>query len=516
MLLAILMVLFARVRLLSAPLERHEGEYAYIGQLMLQGVPPYAEAANMKLPGTHAAYALIMAIFGQTVLGIHVGFLLVNAGAGVLVYFLAKRLLGSVAGFAAAASYAVLSVGPSVLGIWAHATHFVVLFALGATLLLLKWTDTRKTHTLIGSGLLFGIAFLMKQPGILFAVFGVLYLIYVQRRQLRSSALPVLRSLVVFGSAVMLPFGIMCFLLWRAGVFETFWLWVFTYARLYVSVTSLPFAMAILENNAPPILLDNLGLILLAPVGLFLLWRDKANRDLAMLLTGFLVCSLLAVCPGLYFRPHYFVLMLPAVALLIGAVAGRAKETVVGAITIWVITGSLAYSLWHQRGFLFQTDPLAITRMAYLTSPFPEAIPVGDYIRAHSKKEDRIVVLGSEPEIYFYSQRRSVTPYLYVFPLVENQPLAAWMQTEYIHDVETKHPAYVVLVNCQSSWARRPNSPTMLMDWAVPYLSEHYDEIGVVDLLPYGSIYQWGPAAATYARKSPEFVIVLKRKGDDR
>ena len=56
----------------------------------------------------------------------------------------------------------------------------------------------------------------------------------------------------------------------------------------------------------------------------------------------------------------------------------------------------------------------------------------------------------------------------------------------------------------------------MLMDWAVPYLSEHYDEIGVVDLLPYGSIYQWGPAAATYARKSPEFVIVLKRKGDDR
>jgi len=34
------------------------GEYAYAGQLILQGVPPYKEAYNMKLPGTYAAYAV--------------------------------------------------------------------------------------------------------------------------------------------------------------------------------------------------------------------------------------------------------------------------------------------------------------------------------------------------------------------------------------------------------------------------------------------------------------------------
>ena len=71
--LTILFVVVVRVRLRELPLERDEGEYAYAGQLMLQGVPPYREAYTMKLPGTYAAYALIMAAFGQSPAGIHLG-----------------------------------------------------------------------------------------------------------------------------------------------------------------------------------------------------------------------------------------------------------------------------------------------------------------------------------------------------------------------------------------------------------------------------------------------------------
>ena len=44
-----------RLRLLNFSLERDEGEYAYAGQLMLQGIPPYELAYNMKFPGTYAA-----------------------------------------------------------------------------------------------------------------------------------------------------------------------------------------------------------------------------------------------------------------------------------------------------------------------------------------------------------------------------------------------------------------------------------------------------------------------------
>ena len=46
------LVIAIRIRLLGVPLERDEGEYAYAGQLILQGVTPYTLAYNMKFPGT--------------------------------------------------------------------------------------------------------------------------------------------------------------------------------------------------------------------------------------------------------------------------------------------------------------------------------------------------------------------------------------------------------------------------------------------------------------------------------
>src|SRR5262249_5050349 len=120
------------------PLERDEGEYAYAGQLMLQGVPPYKLAYNMKLPGTYAPYAVMMAIFGQTPPGIHIGLALVNCASIVLVYLIGRRILDETTGLVAAVTFGLMSLSPSVLGLAAHATHFVAFFALAGTLMLLR------------------------------------------------------------------------------------------------------------------------------------------------------------------------------------------------------------------------------------------------------------------------------------------------------------------------------------------------------------------------------------------
>src|SRR4051794_34424138 len=125
--LTLLFVFVVRVRLRDMPLERDEGEYAFAGQLMLEGVAPYKEACNMKLPGTYAAYAVIMAIFGQTPSGIHLGLALVNAASIVLMFFLGRKLLDTATGVAAAMAFALMTLSPSVLGLAGHATHFVVL-----------------------------------------------------------------------------------------------------------------------------------------------------------------------------------------------------------------------------------------------------------------------------------------------------------------------------------------------------------------------------------------------------
>jgi len=86
----LVVVAAARLRLLNFPLERDEGEYAYAGQLMLQGIPPYQLAYNMKFPGTYAAYAVIMALFGQTPAGIHFGVLCLTTLTALMLFWLGK------------------------------------------------------------------------------------------------------------------------------------------------------------------------------------------------------------------------------------------------------------------------------------------------------------------------------------------------------------------------------------------------------------------------------------------
>ena len=89
---AIIIVITAglRIRFLDVPLERDEGEYAYAGQLISQGIAPYSQVYNMKLPGIYVAYAAIMAIFGQSCTGIHLGLLVANAVTIVMIFLLVK------------------------------------------------------------------------------------------------------------------------------------------------------------------------------------------------------------------------------------------------------------------------------------------------------------------------------------------------------------------------------------------------------------------------------------------
>ncbi|MBM3321822.1 MAG: hypothetical protein FJY73_14250, partial [Candidatus Eisenbacteria bacterium] len=126
LLLSLVFAAFVRFRLLDVPLERDEGEYAYMGRLILEGTPPYAEAYNMKLPGIYVVYAGILALFGETIRGIHLGLLAANLLAIVLVFAIARRLLSGIGAGAAAACYAVLSASRGVQGVFANAEHFLL------------------------------------------------------------------------------------------------------------------------------------------------------------------------------------------------------------------------------------------------------------------------------------------------------------------------------------------------------------------------------------------------------
>ncbi len=227
LLLILAMVTAIRIRLLDMPLERDEGEYAYAGQLFLQGTPPYQDVYNTKWPGTYAAYALIMAMFGQTAGGIHAGLILVNLASAMLVFVLARRICGDAAGAVAAGAYALLSINPATLGLAAHATHFVMLPALAGIILLQNLNDDTSLVRIFGAGLLLGFAVLMKQSGAAFGIFAAVWMVRYEVSQRDRCWRRLTLRLGCLGLAGVLPLILTCSVLKVLGVFDRFWLWTF-------------------------------------------------------------------------------------------------------------------------------------------------------------------------------------------------------------------------------------------------------------------------------------------------
>ena len=517
------LVVAIRIRLLGIPLERDEGEYAYAGQLILQGIPPYKLAYNMKFPGTYAAYAVIISIFGQTIHAIHLGLLLVNVATIALIFLVGRRLINTMAGVTAAASYAVLSVSPSVLGLAAHATNFVVLPVLGGILLLLKEqrvmafepSQPKQLVRLFASGLLFGIGAVMKQPGLLFIPFGASYIVWNDLNR-RLSLNRMLLRILIFVTGAAVPLGVTLLILWRAGVLDKFLFWTINYAWQYGSLVPLSQAPQIFFRSANEVVLTGWPIWILAGIGALTGLWDQRIRASILFLVVFLFFSALAVCPGFYFRTHYFILVLPAVTLLAGAAISKLTEILEGRlilirfVPLLLFAVALSVPILLDKKIFFEVSPNHACGLIYPDNPFLESVRIGTYVREHTEPDDTIAVLGSEPEIYFYSHRHSATGYIYTYGLMEPQEYAQQMQQEMIREIEAARPKYLISVAMAYSWLRRPDSAEAIFNWANEYMGQNYTAAGFVNITPTETDYFFGDVPQS-VETLKEYILIYRR-----
>jgi hypothetical protein len=503
------LVAAVRIRLLDLPLERDEGEYAYAGQLMLQGIPPYQLAYNMKFPGTYAAYAVIMGLFGETPAGIHFGVLCVTTLTALMLYWLGKKILDATAGMVAATSHAVLAASPSMLGLEGHATHFAAFFATAGLCLMWRFRQNANWRRAAGAGLFFGLAILMKQPAAFIGLWAGIVLAtnfanHFRRRE--ASAGKSFFAVAAFCAGILLPFGLCCLILWRAGVFGKFWFWTVDYARHYASIVSLANAPVFFVLSFSEVVSRNVLLWLPAFAGLWLVRLDERLSGARCWLLGFCLAAALGVCPGFYFRPHYFLLALPAVALMSGCAVSivrrlRSQKTEtpnIGTWPVWIYALLLFVTILANGNIWFIQTPAQASRTIYGLHPFAEAETVAAFIGTNSPPDARVAVLGSEPEIYFLSHRHSATGYIYTFPLMEPQPFARQMQDEMIGEIEGVSPQFVVLATGNLSWMKRPDSNPRIFEWWASYQT-NYALVGIADVIsPAETRYAWGAAAARY------------------
>lgn len=518
----ILFVVFVRVRLLDFPLERDEGEYAYMGQLILQGVPPYIGAYNMKFPGTYAIYALIMAMFGQGIQGIHLGLVLANCASILLVYRLAGKYVEDSAALAAGASYALLSLSPTMFGFAAHATHFVVLPALGGVLTLLLALRNNKLHTYFLSGVLLGLALLMKQPGLFFLLFGFVYIVYDHFSSWSQGSVKKLMSnLGAFIAGAVSPLLITVVYLKAVGAFDKFWFWTVEYATKYASQVPLSAAFDIFSAKMAHVAGGYPFLWIMSAAGFICVFFRACLKGRRVFVVLFTVFSFLTICPGFYFRPHYFITLLPAVSILIGIFTEKVSHTAVGrfrtpyakhaGIAIFLLAAGAGMA--GQAGYLFKDESVRLSRAFYgMNNPFPESIEIAKFIKAESLPTDRVAVFGSEPQIYFYSGRRSATGHIYVYGLMEKHDYNLAMQQEMIREVILSDPKFIVVVSAPTSWMIRPDSEKYILVWLDDYVRDNYMLVGVADIIsPETTVYRWHRDAQAYAVRSPYHVLIFEK-----
>lgn len=493
---AFLTVLFFRIKHIQMPLERDEGEFAYCGRLLLDGHAPFLNAYVMKLPGIHYAYAAIMFVFGETVQGIRTGHLLVNIMTAGGVGVLCERHWGRAAGFSAAAVFLVLSLGNGVLGLFAHATNFVNLFLVIGLLLLSIAYNHRTIWLTLLAGISCGAAITMKQHAVFVSLYAMLVVLVAFGPSLRERLLSTGSML----AGMLVPPGLTLLVVTIAGTFRTFKFWVVDYARAYVSEKTIADGWRVFKLMFGDAVEATWPLWVAGVAGIIVAALLPSSRKRGGLLSGYFIASSLAVIPGFHFRPHYFVMLLPAISVGFGVLAeiiqSRGTGTVsryLGVVPALIGVAGLIFMVSSERAVLFSSAPETAVKLSYVTvKPFAEAPAVGRFLASRTKEGEKVLVLGSEPEILFYSGRQSVTGHIYMYPLVEQQPFQQRMRMEFLREAFSQPPNYVVFVKDMSSWLLPNMSAANFYEHLQKLVEEKYDLVGRVDIYrDKPSVYYW-------------------------
>lgn len=167
----------------------------------------------------------------------------------------------------------------------------------------------------------------------------------------------------------------------------------------------------------------------------------------------------------------------------------------------------------QERAYYFSPDTTSLLKDVYGTNPFPEAKVIGDFLAQEASPDDQLALIGSEPELYFYTGMKSPSRHAYFSYLVNHKPGWEDRQAEFIQAIETHQPRYIVQFKHPISLLIYGPTAKPFFEWFDPYVAAHYEQVGVADMLPDETIYRWGAEMADYAIKGEYQILIYRLDG---
>ncbi len=518
-----LLVLFIRSHYFDLPFERDEGDYSYLGQLVLDGKTPYLDFYEQKPPGLFYTYAFIMAICGSTVKGLHIGFALINLGSIVFMFLLVRDWLDDwVAGIAAAAGVGILSMTPHLMGFAVQSEHLLAFGTIAGLWGMVRGFKTGHWAWFVFAGVELAWTSMIKQNGVFFVALGGLLVIghfYFKNKKFDKEFW---RGVGAYSLGVAGTLLFVALLMMIQGAFSEFMFWIYEYPKeAYISSIPADVSRNLFNttlNNA----LDGYSFWwLLGLIGMIGIWFTKLPNIVKLSGVLFFILGFLSIVPGYRFYGHYWLHFVPAIAFCVGLFFYTAKHFLKERLNpnmlnyglLGVLVVGVLYNVSQQSDWYFNDDKETYLRTIYGGNPFPEMKEVGDFLNQKKQDGDQLVVLGSEPQLHIYTGMRSPSKHNYMAFLVSPHPKHKEWQQELIKDVETTRPRFVVYVNHGISWATYPNTDASIFNWFGTYQQENLRLIGVADKLPDGRVnYVWDNAVNTYQPQGTSYVGVFEHK----
>jgi 4-amino-4-deoxy-L-arabinose transferase-like glycosyltransferase len=434
-----------------------EQTYSLVANEIVDGGRPYLSAVERKPPLLFWTYAAVFEITGKyNWKALHAVALVWTLGTMAGLYVIGRRLFDPLTGLIAALLYSIFQAWATFINLAFNGEVLMNLPLVWAWAIALGPSRSRLRPELLVSGALLGAGFLLKQPAAIASVPIGIYLLLPSYRASR-----VLTRTESLAQATMLTIGFLgalgvaAVVLWNQGILADAFYWTFT------------------NNSIPHVFWEKGILLTLAFVGACLplvigtatafrdnngVWAGKNAERTALF--GLLAASAIGAAAGARFYPHYYIQLIPPLALLAAPhyarICGEKRESLSwwqqpALACAWLGITIAGFSIAYWQG-------LAEER---------ELCQTGRYRLEHSNPNDRIFVWGQAPKIYLDARRRPASRFVVTFPLtgyifggltgVDTHDLivpGAWAKLE--QDFGQHPPTYIVDVQVPEKNAQYP------------------------------------------------------------
>jgi len=384
-----------------------EAMYSVVANEIVECGRPYIDAVERKPPLLFWTYAAIFKVAGEfNWKALHVVALVWTLCAMAGLYLVGRELFDRKTGLIAAFFYGVFQPWLTWKNLSFDSEMLMNLPIIWAWAIAFRRSSSRLRPELFAAGVLLGAAFLLKQPAAIATVPLGIYLLLPSYRVSRS--LTRMNSIIqaaMLTTGFFLALGLVTIVLWKQGILHDAFYWT-------IADHDVPH---VFWQKGIVITLTFLGVCLPLAIGAIMACRDKSEiwagrTPERTALFGLLMASAIGAAAGARFYPHYYVQLIPPLALLAAPYYARLWSRAIRpphwllrpAVTYaWLGLTVIAFSIEHWTGLAQRRLP-------------SEA---GRYLSTHSRPDDRIFVWGQTPEIYLDAYRRPASRYITTFPL---------------------------------------------------------------------------------------------------